>query len=173
VDLATYLRSFIVPPCRHSIASHALFLVLAICPHHHTLVSALLDICLSFGLVHESRSLLSIILEIAFLSTTSPPITHPGHAFYLADLLTRWVSGNSDTIPSDAIPLFSVLTFSRAVADTLAQQNISLWTCKVVNGLSHSIELTDIDSFVTLLDSLENGSGRKWLAAGSARRLLM
>ncbi|KAG2051199.1 hypothetical protein BDR06DRAFT_597072 [Suillus hirtellus] len=139
---------------RHSIASHALFLVLAICPHHHTLVSALLDICLSFGLVHESRSLLSIILEIAFLPTTSPPpITHPGHAFYLADLLARWVSGNSNRMPYDAIPLFSVSTFSRAVADALAQQN-SLWTCKAVDRFSRSVELTDIDSFVTLVDSL-------------------
>ncbi|KAG2113762.1 uncharacterized protein F5147DRAFT_679678, partial [Suillus discolor] len=133
---------------RHSIASHALFLVLAICPHHHTLVSALLDICLSFGLVHESRCLLSIILEIAFLFTTSPPpITHPGHAFYLADLLARWVSGNSNTMPSDAVPLFSVSTFSQAVADALAQQNVSLWTCKAVDRFSRSVELTDIDSF--------------------------
>ncbi|KAG1812631.1 uncharacterized protein BJ212DRAFT_1483232 [Suillus subaureus] len=140
---------------RHSIASHALFLVLAICPHHHTLVSTLLDICLSFGLVHESRRLLSMILNIAFLSTTSPPpITHPGHVSYLADLLARWVSGNSDTVPSDAIPLFSVSTFSRAVINTLAQSNISLWACKAVARFSRSVEVTDIDSFVTLLDSL-------------------
>jgi len=140
---------------RHSIASHALVLVLAICPHHHTLVSTLLDICLSFGLVYESRRLLGIILNIAFLSTTSPPpITHPGHVSYLADLLSRWVSGNSDTMSSDAIPLFSVSTFSRAVVDTLAQSNISLWACKAVARFSRSVEVTDIDSFVTLLDSL-------------------
>ncbi|KAG2036956.1 hypothetical protein BDR03DRAFT_958139 [Suillus americanus] len=141
---------------RHSIASHALFLVLAICPHHHTLVSTLLDICLSFGLVHESRRLLSIILKIAFLSTTTtpPPITHPGHVSYLADLFAQWVSGNSDTMPSNGIPLFSVSTFSRAVVDSLAQSNISLWACKAVARFSRSVEVTDIDSFVTLLDSL-------------------
>ncbi|KAG1851662.1 hypothetical protein F4604DRAFT_1592334 [Suillus subluteus] len=96
-----------------------------------------------------------IILKIAFLSTTSPPpITHPGHVSYLADLLARWVSGNSDTIPSNAIPLFSVSTFSRVVIDNLAQSNISLWTCKAVAKFSRSVEVTDIDSFVTLLDSL-------------------
>lgn len=140
---------------RHSIASHALFLVLANCPHHHTLVSTLLDICLSFGLVHESRRLLGIILKIAFLSTNSPPpITHPGHVSFLADLLAKWVSGNSDTIFSSAIPLFSVSTFSRAVIDTLAQSNISLWACKAVARFSRSVEVADIDSFITLLDSL-------------------
>ncbi|KAG2153888.1 hypothetical protein DEU56DRAFT_427280 [Suillus clintonianus] len=140
---------------RHSIASHALFLVLAICPHHHTLVSTLLDICLSFGLVHESRRLLSIILEIAFQSTTSPPpITHPGHVSYLADLFAKWVSGNSDTMPSSTLPLFSISTFSRAVVDTLAQSDVSLWACKAVTRFSRSVEVIDIDSFVTLLDSL-------------------
>lgn len=140
---------------RHSIASHALFLVLAICPHHHTLVNTLLDICLSFGLVHESRRLLSIILKIAFLSITSPPpLTHLGHVSYLTDLLAQWVSGNSNTMPFSAIPLFSVSTFSQAVVDTLAQSNVSLWTCKAVARFSRSVEVTDIDSFVTLLDSL-------------------
>lgn len=140
---------------RHSIASHALSLVLAMCPHHHTLVSTLLDICLSFGLVHESCRVLSIILKIAFLATTSPPpITHPGHVSYLTDLLARWVSGKSDTMSSNAIPLFSVSTFSRAVVDTLAQLNVSLWTCKAVARLSRSVEVADIDCFVTLLDSL-------------------
>ncbi|KAG1742225.1 hypothetical protein EDB19DRAFT_1634143, partial [Suillus lakei] len=140
---------------RHSIASHALFLVLEICPHHHTLVSTLLDTCLSFGLVHESRRLLSLILQIAFLSTTAPPpITHPGHVSYLADLLAKWVSGNNDTMPSRALPLFSVSTFSRAVVDTLARSDVPLWACKAVSRFSRSVEVTDIDSFVTLLDSL-------------------
>ncbi|KAG2140449.1 hypothetical protein BD769DRAFT_1430160 [Suillus cothurnatus] len=134
---------------RHSIASHALVLVLAICPHHHTLVSTLLDICLSFGLVYESRRLLGIILNIAFLSTTYSSSNHaPRTCLYLADLLSRWVSGNSDTMSSDAIPLFS------AVVDTLARSNISLWACKAVARFSRSVEVTDIDSFVTLLDSL-------------------
>ncbi|KAG2746135.1 hypothetical protein P692DRAFT_20876316 [Suillus brevipes Sb2] len=129
---------------RHSIASHALPLAPANCPHHHTLVSTLLDICLSFGLVHESRRLLGIILKIAFLSTNSPPpITHPGHVSFLADLLAN-----------GAIPLFSVSTFSRAVIDTLAQSNISLWACKAVARFSRSVEVADIDSFITLLDSL-------------------
>ncbi|KAG2128621.1 uncharacterized protein EDB93DRAFT_1095928, partial [Suillus bovinus] len=140
---------------RHSIASHALSLVLAICPHHHTLISTLLDICLSFCLVHESRRLLDIILNIAFLSTGSPPpITHLGHVSYLSDLLARWLSGNSEIMPSDAIPLFSVSTFSRAVADTLSQQDVSLWGCKAVARFSRGVEVTDIDSFITLMDSL-------------------
>lgn len=153
---AGYLSTeFHRPPCRHSIASHALFLVLANCPHHHTLVSTLLDICLSFGLVHESRRLLGIILKIAFLSTTSPPpITHPGHVSFLADLLAKWVSGNSDTMASSTIPLFSVSTFSQAVVDTLAQSNVSLWACKAIARFSRSVEVADIDSFITLLDSL-------------------
>ncbi|KAG2355336.1 hypothetical protein BDR07DRAFT_1426489 [Suillus spraguei] len=140
---------------RHSIASHALSLVLTLCPHHHTLVRTLLDICLSFGLVHESRRLLSITLKIAFLSTTSPPpITHPGHVTYLADLLAQWVSRKSDTVPSNAILLFSVSTFSQAVVDALAQSNVSLWACKAVARFSRSVEVADIDCFVTLLDSL-------------------
>ncbi|KAG0704659.1 hypothetical protein DFH29DRAFT_801421, partial [Suillus ampliporus] len=140
---------------RHSISSHALFLVLAICPHHHTLVSALLDICLSFGLVHESRHLLSVILENAFLSTTSPPpITHPGHVSYLADLLAKWISGNSKITPSITFPLFSVSTFSRAIVDILAQSDVSLWASKAVSRFARSVEATDIASFITLLDSL-------------------
>ncbi|KAG1745338.1 uncharacterized protein EDB91DRAFT_1050091, partial [Suillus paluster] len=140
---------------RHSIASHALFLVLEICPHHHTLASTLLDICLSFGLVHESRRLLAVILENAFLSTTSPPpITHPGHVSYLADLLAKWISGNSNIIPSSTFPLFSVSTFSRAVIDVLARSDVSLWASKAVSRFARSVEVLDIDSFLTLLDSL-------------------
>jgi hypothetical protein len=142
---------FHCPPCRHSIASHALFLVLANCPHHHTLVSTLLDIYLSFGLVRESRCLLCIILKIAFLFTNyPPPITHPGHVSFLADLLTKWVSWNSNTIFSNAIPLFSVSTFLRAVIDTLAQSNISSWACKVVARFSHSVEVADEGSSTQL-----------------------
>ncbi|KAG0692145.1 hypothetical protein DFH29DRAFT_971949, partial [Suillus ampliporus] len=139
---------------KHSILSHALFLVLAICPHHHTLVSTLLDISLSFGLVHESRRLLSVILENAFLSIMSlPPITTqiwdmtPGHVSYLADLLAKWISGNSKITPCNTFPLFSVSTFSRAIVDILAHR-------KAVSRFARSVEATDITSFITLLDSL-------------------
>lgn len=108
---------------------------------------------MSFGLVHESRRLLSMILEDA-LSTTCPPIMHPAHVSYLADLLVRWISGNNNLISSSTPPLFSVSTVSRAVIGVLAQSHVSLWTSKVVHRFARSLEATDIDSFVTLLDVL-------------------
>ena len=143
-------------PCRHSIASHGLSLVLAICPHHHTLISTLLNICLPFGLVYESHRLLNMILENAFLSTTPPPIMHPAHVSYLTDLLVKWISGSNDlAISRTSTPLlFSVPTFSRVVLGVLARSEASLWSSKAVYRLIRSLEATDMNSFLTILDFL-------------------
>lgn len=129
--------------------------MLSICPHHHTLVSTLLDICLSFGLVHESHRLLGLALKNALLSTTSPPpIIHPAHVSYLTDLLARWISGNNNPTSSNTLPLFSVSAFSRAVLGVLTQSDFSLWSSKAISKFAGSLEAIDIDSFVTFLDIL-------------------
>lgn len=97
-----------------------------------------------------------MLLENALLPTSSSPspITHPAHVSYLTDLLVRWISGSNNLILSNTLPLFSVSTFSRAVLGVLARSDVSLWSSKAVSRFACSVESTDIDSFVTLLDFL-------------------
>lgn len=146
---------------RFLIVSHALSMILCICTNHHTLVTILLDHCLSFGLVHESTHLLNIILAQAFLSSNSsypPPITHPAHTNYLLDLHAKWTTGNKPSGTSSGSLLFTTSAFCKAVLGTLSQisscNSHILWTSKVLNKLLHAVEGCDIDSYIVIIRAL-------------------
>ncbi|KAG9316424.1 hypothetical protein JVU11DRAFT_2458 [Chiua virens] len=147
-----------VPPHyrRFLIVSHALSMILSICTHHHTLVTILLDHCLSSGLVHESTLLLHVTLAQALLPSNPnypPPVTHPTHINYLLDLHTKWTTGNNPSVASSSSLLFTTSTFCQAVLGRLSQSSSSnatmLWTSKVLNRLLYAIESSDIDSHIT------------------------
>ena len=136
-------------------------MVLCICTHHHTLVTILLEYCLSFGLVHESTHLLNIVLAQAFLPSTSsypPPATHPAHTNYLLDLHAKWTTGNKPSVTSPGSLLFTTSTFCQAVLGTLSQSSSCnshiLWTSKVLNRLWHVVESCDLDSYIVIVHAL-------------------
>ncbi|KAF8557982.1 hypothetical protein OG21DRAFT_79678 [Imleria badia] len=146
---------------RFLIVSHALSMILCICTHHHTLVTILLDHCLSFGLVHESTHLLNIILAQAFLPSNPsypPPVTHPVHTNYLLDLHAKWTTVNKPSGTSSGSLLFTTSTFCQAVLGTLSQSSSSnshiLWTSKVLNRLFHIVESCDLDSYLVITHTL-------------------
>ena len=136
-------------------------MILSICIHHHTLVTILLNHCLSFGLVHESTHLLNIILAQAFLPPNPsypPPAMHPGHTNYLLDLHTKWTTGNKLSGRSSDALLFTTSTFCQVVLGTLSQSSScnlhALWTSKVLNRLLHTVESCDIDSYMFIIRTL-------------------
>lgn len=149
--------------CRNArflIVSHALSIILSICTHHHTLMNTLLDHCLSFGLVHESEHLLTIILAQAFLPPNSsypPPALHPGHANYLLDLHARWTTRNKLSGTSSDTLLFTTSAFCQVLIDTLTQSSCNLhtiWTSRVLDRLLHVVESYDIDSYISITRAL-------------------
>ena len=151
--------------------SHALFMILCTCTHYHTLMTILLDHCLSFGLVHESTHLLDIILAQAFLPSNSsypPPIMHPGHTNYLLDLHTTWITGNKPTGTPPGAPLFTTSAFCQVFLDILlrssSRNSHTLWTSKVLNRFLHAVESCDIDSYILIIHALSQSF---WEISGS------
>ncbi|KAF8836428.1 hypothetical protein BDN67DRAFT_332895 [Paxillus ammoniavirescens] len=152
-----------IPPHyrRFSIVSHALSVILCVCTHHHALLNILLDHCLSFGLVHESTRLLSIILSQALLAANpsfEPPIMHPAHTTYLVDLHVKWVAANKQACTPCGTQLFTTSGFCRVMNATLLQSvrpNCHiLWTSKVLNRLVRMVESCDVDSFISIIHAL-------------------
>ena len=151
-------------------------MILSICIHHHTLVTILLDHCLSFGLVHESTHLLNIVLAQAFLPSNSsypPPATHPAHTNYLLDLHAKWTTGNKPSGTSLGSLLFTTSTFCQAVLVTLSQSSSCnshiLWTSKVLNRLSHVVESCDLDSYIHIIHALSRSF---WETSGSSLEVI-
>lgn len=71
--------------------SHALALILDVCPHNPTLLRILLDVTLDHGFVNESNTLLRELLSLSLSSSGGPPpVSHPAHCGFLADLRSRW-----------------------------------------------------------------------------------
>lgn len=147
-------------------------MILCICTHHHTLVTILLDHCLSFGLVHESTRLLNIVLAQAFMSPNSsypPPVAHPAHTSYLFDLHTKWTTGNKSSRAYLGSSLFTTSAFCQAVLGTLSQTSSCnsriLWTSVVLNKLLHAIESCDIDSYIVVIRTLSQSF---WGTLGSS-----
>lgn len=156
---------------RFLIVSHALSMILCICTNHHTLVTILLNHCLSFGLVHESTHLLNIILAQAFLSSNPSyplPVTHPAHINYLFDLHAKWTTGNKPSGTSSCSLLFTTSAFCQAVLGALSQTSSCnshiLWTSKVLTKLLHAVESCDIDSYIVIIRALSRSF---WKTSGS------
>lgn len=161
---------------RFLIVSHALSIILSICTHH-TLVTILLDHCLSFGLVHESTYLLNIILAQALLPSNSsypPPATHPAHTNYLVDLHAKWTAGNKLLGTSSESLLFTTATFCQSVLGNLSQSSSCnshiLWTSKVLNRLLHVIEHNDLDSYIAIIHAFSRSFWETLSSSPSAIR---
>ncbi|KAL1942773.1 hypothetical protein VTO73DRAFT_5013 [Trametes versicolor] len=142
-----------VPPAYRSrmFVAHALTYTLEACPHHPTLLSALLDVSLSHGLVSEAQTILSHLFAVAIKpraqSTYTCPLTHPAHKNFLSTL-------RKSCTPS----IINDQTFARLVIDSLsepASTRLHAWTSKAVTRLARDFRERDFGGcFVPLCTGL-------------------
>ncbi|KAJ8494556.1 hypothetical protein ONZ45_g13204 [Pleurotus djamor] len=83
---------------RWAMIGHALDEVLASAPGHSTLITLLLEVCLSHKLPVESAILLRMLLVTVChplsASDPAPMMAHPSHSTYLGDLLATWTEAS-------------------------------------------------------------------------------
>ncbi|EIN11952.1 hypothetical protein PUNSTDRAFT_142153 [Punctularia strigosozonata HHB-11173 SS5] len=130
---------------RWTMVSHALSIILDICPHHPALLSALLDICLSFGVGHQSELVLRTMFSSLLKDSSSgePVICHPTHISFLSDLRERWVTIN----PS---PSLSASTYISSLSSVLGDPSTGpyAWTSKSMRRYARETHKGDFPAFV-------------------------
>ncbi|KAI9068372.1 hypothetical protein FKP32DRAFT_1754533 [Trametes sanguinea] len=142
-----------VPPSyRHRmLIAHALTYILDECPHHPTLLHALLEVCLSHELLPEARTILFALFTVAVQprphSAYTCPLTHPAHKNFLSTLKeTCSTSGVNDR------------TFTHTLLDALCERagtRLHAWTSKAVTKLARDLRERDFSgSFVPLCSGL-------------------
>ncbi|KAF9007996.1 hypothetical protein BDQ17DRAFT_1422654 [Cyathus striatus] len=132
-----------------TLLSHALSIILEVCPHTSTLLIILFDLVLLHKLLLQAQQLLPVLLIYAISpsnSSASPPICHPAHATFLQDLLDQWLSaGFSDTV--------FLHSLSVALQDA---PNLDVWHCKSLSKLVKSVSRTNLSWVLHLLCNLTN-----------------
>jgi len=137
-------------------------MILSICPHHPTLLTILLDVCLMWNLGHESYTLLrSLLVTSVSSSATSPsPLSHPAHSFYLLDLLDCTTGTAEPKCAADFHPIFTQISFTRIVVDVLRNSIMpDAWTCKAVTKFARLVRKSDFTSFVHIAAGLADVIG--------------
>lgn len=145
----SYLLLYLTLSCRWTTVSQALSIILSTCPHHPTLLTVLLDVCLMWNLCHESYTLLRALLVASISSSPAspPPISHPAHSYYLLDLCATWTREPKCDI--DSCSIFTQSSFTRILVDVLTTDNtLDVWTCKAVARLAREVRKTDFALFV-------------------------
>ncbi|OJT12752.1 hypothetical protein TRAPUB_10700 [Trametes pubescens] len=142
-----------VPPAYRScmFVAHALTYILEACPHHPTLLSALLDVCLAHNLAPEAQTVLSQLFAVAIKpraqSTYTCPLTHPAHKNFLSTLRGSCMAS-----------LINDRTFARLLVDSLSgpvTTRLHAWTSKAVTRLARDFRERDFDGcFVPLCTGL-------------------
>ncbi|KAJ7188479.1 hypothetical protein C8R46DRAFT_1054828 [Mycena filopes] len=132
---------------RAALLAHSLDLALR-CPHHCTLLSILLDVCLQYNLEHESRRILESLLQVAVSPIAGTHsllrLCHPAHADYLIDLSIKW---NRATRPAGV--------YIRTLTDVLVRAaRPELWSCKAVTKFTKFMHNQDFGSFMGMAGQL-------------------
>ncbi|KAH9924906.1 uncharacterized protein B0H18DRAFT_877604 [Fomitopsis serialis] len=143
----------------HTVISHALTLVLETCPHHPTLLTALLEVCLSHTLSIESHLVLhALFLESIRSSVTGSstcPLLHPAHTNYLTTLRSSCCS--RDHRASANYHRLDNSTFAALFVDALSQSQagrVDAWTSKPVARLARDLRAQDLPAFLQLCSGL-------------------
>ncbi|KAK0213022.1 hypothetical protein DFS33DRAFT_90051 [Desarmillaria ectypa] len=133
-DTVELLYEAVPPPYRRwTLLSHAVNLIISVCPPHATLHRILLDITLEQGLLHESETLLGALLVLVLSSTQ---ICHPSHSDFFTELRGRWCAGVGHTEK----------TFLQTMGNCLLTiRTANIWLSKPVDRFLHS---APVDFFV-------------------------
>ncbi|KAG7446462.1 uncharacterized protein BT62DRAFT_120531 [Guyanagaster necrorhizus] len=114
------------PYRRWTLFSHAVNMIISVCPPHATLHRILLDTTLEQGLFHESETLLGALLVLGLSSTE---ICHPLHSDFLTELHGRWCASTGYTEQS----------FLKIMADSLLNiRTPNIWLSKPVDRFIHN-----------------------------------
>ncbi|KAI0633675.1 hypothetical protein C8Q77DRAFT_1116338 [Trametes polyzona] len=132
--------------------THTLSYILDACPHHPTLLNALLEVCLSHRLAPEAHTILSSFFATAIQprsQTAFPcPLTHPAHKNFLTTLRE---SCSATSVVNDR-------TFTRLLVNELSvpsSTGLDAWTSKAVTRLARELRDRDFDGcFVPLCSGL-------------------
>lgn len=133
------------PRCRWTLASHAVEIVLASCPHHPTLLRILLDLCFSHRLAHNAQALLQALLFCAVRPTpVIPPLCHPLHSSFLLDIQGEWTCAG-----------FSKYQFTSTLLTALGTvTSADAWASKAVAVFGKAACKTHLHSFLDLATAL-------------------
>ncbi|KAJ7782868.1 hypothetical protein B0H16DRAFT_1494687 [Mycena metata] len=132
---------------RSALLAHSLDITLR-CPHHFTLLSILLDVCLQYDLEHESRFLLERLLQVAVspIADANSPLRlcHPAHSNYLFDLLLKW--NGAGRPPTGFIGILTTVLVQAARPE--------LWSCKALTRFARGLQQQDFRSFMDMASQL-------------------
>lgn len=152
-------------------------MVLCTCPPHPTLLTLLMDVCLSWNLVQESHILLRALLVASISPPGTPnypsPITHPSHSSYLVDLCAIWSAGQASVINNER-QVYTPRVFVNILVDVLTESHLSdAWTCKSLAKFVRSIRKHDFASFVHvaagLVDTISHNAGGAYAMGGKGK----
>ncbi|KAH9945696.1 hypothetical protein B0H21DRAFT_791568 [Amylocystis lapponica] len=143
----------------YTVISHALSFVLETCPHHSTLLAALLDVCFFHSLVPETHILLRAMFCTALLPTVSSapcPLTHPAHSNYLTALRATCCTRPSSNRGA-AYSRLTDTTFTGIFVEVLTESasgRTDAWTSKAVARLARELRALDFGVFVLLCSGI-------------------
>ncbi|TFK88747.1 hypothetical protein K466DRAFT_546601 [Polyporus arcularius HHB13444] len=140
----------------YTLVAHALTYILNTCPHHPTLLHALLEVCAAHCLLAEARVVLSALFTAAIFprpySTSACPLTHPAHKNFLTTL--REACGSAAAVT----PIANDRTYTHILIDALSQpclEQLHAWTSRAVIRLSRELAQQDFAGcFVPLVSGL-------------------
>ncbi|KZT67196.1 hypothetical protein DAEQUDRAFT_813057 [Daedalea quercina L-15889] len=159
-DIQEKLYEAVPLHCRsHTVISHALTLVLETCPHYPTLLTALLEVCLSHNLTSESHLVLhALFLESIRSSVTSSstcPLLHSAHSNYLTTL--RATCCSRDHRASANYHRLNTSTFTALLVAALSQSQVGrvdAWTSKPVARLARDLRMQEFPALLQLCSGI-------------------
>ncbi|KAI0743425.1 hypothetical protein C8Q80DRAFT_1257196 [Daedaleopsis nitida] len=171
----------------YTFVAHSLVYILDTCPHHPTLLNALLEVCVAHRLVREAR----VVLHDFFMSSIVPlpqsssgcPLTHPAHKNFLTMLSETCAGpGSKLSVPNrDDAPVINERTFTYILVDALSQpcpEQMQAWSSKAVARLARGLRQADFAGCFTPLVAglahslVDHSEGKKKPAARSANSLI-
>ncbi|OBZ68332.1 hypothetical protein A0H81_11771 [Grifola frondosa] len=140
-EIMDKIYEYVPPHYRHfTVVSHALSLILETCPHYPTLLTVLLDVCLSYSLPLESHTVLHTLFSAALRptndSTLPCALAHPAHSNYLTALRSTYCANAA----------LNERTFTRIFVDVLTEPGpgrIDAWTSKTTTRLARELRSHD------------------------------
>ncbi|KAI0045966.1 hypothetical protein FA95DRAFT_1560574 [Auriscalpium vulgare] len=139
---------------RWTLVSHAVSVVLDMCPPDPTLLTRLLEVTLSYRLLSESATILRALLVFAVTPSKAhdiSPISHVAHASFLTSLNDQWTSAADD----QGVPAFPERSFVALVVEVLVEHGgADAWSCKAARRLAWPLRKRDFGGYLLIMDGL-------------------
>lgn len=174
------ISPILYPRYRHAVLAHALSIILDSCPHHPTLLHALLMVSLQHGLASECSLLLEELFSLATHSPTQsmspsvsslslPQVTSTLHSEYFISLLH-----DCTTTYETPQPALAHVEFTRVLVGILSEARpgyLDVWTCKAIRRLARRLRSEDLVAYTHLCTGLAHALASIRLSQGSKTKL--